>query len=178
MPIFGRRQPDEEPSGPPPEIADRIRRRWHLLNDLRPLGAPDQLYIPYGTDEHLKQAQGQIDARLNGMDEVRESVEMFAISLLKGAQRGLFTPADLISVMGADQRHLSHTALIASDAQRVSQLAGAASEFLHDFQEGPMWDFFQQRDDVACEILTWIMIAVHRLGSAGLCPVFPVQPPL
>lgn len=152
-------------------------RRWKLLNDLRPLGEKVQLGRPYGTDDHLREALRYVRADLNGIDEVRESASMFAISLNMGIQRQAFSLYDTISVMGADERQQAANTLTAAETAQVYERGRTAHEFLRDFEHGPTWESFQKDDDLACEILVWLIVAIHRLGSAGLIPEFPEQPP-
>jgi hypothetical protein len=171
MPLFGRRGPSPEEWGP-------IERRWKLLNDLRPLGEKSQLGKPYGTDDHLHEALRYVSVDLIGIDEVRESAEIFAVSLNLGIQRQAFGLYDMISVMGADERQQGADTLTAAETAQVYERGRAAHEFLRDFEHGPTWNLFQQRDDFARDVLVWLIVAIHRLGSAELIPVFPMQPPL
>jgi hypothetical protein len=170
MPLFGRR-------GPSPEVRARIERRWKLLNDLRPLGEKSQLSKPYGADDHLREAQRYVSADLNGIDEVRESTSMFAISLNMGIQRQAFSLYDVILIMGADERRQGANTLTAAETAQIYKRGCDAHEFLRDFEHGPTWESFQKDDDFARDVLVWLIVAIHRLGSAGLIPVFPEQPP-
>jgi hypothetical protein len=93
-------------------------------------------------------------------------------------EQGRFAPQQLSEIMGANIHHVAKQPLSATDSTSVTQLAGGVAAFLHDFEDGPMWDLFQQRDDVACEMLTWLIVATHRLGTVGLFPAWPVEPPV
>jgi hypothetical protein len=170
MPIFGRR-------GPSPEIRARVERRWKLLNDLRPLGEKSQLSKPYGTDNHLREARQYVFADLNGIDETRESASMFAISLNMAIQQQVFSLYDIILIMGADQRRQDVHTLTTAETAQIYERGRGAHEFLREFEHGPTWELFQKDDDFARDVLVWLIVAIHRLGSAGLIPVFPEQPP-
>jgi hypothetical protein len=170
MPLFGRR-------GPSPDDRARIARRWKLLNDLRPLGEKSQLNKPFGTDGNLREALRCLSADLNGIDEVRESACTFAVSLNMGMERQAFSLYDMILIMGADERQQGADTLTAAETAQVYERGRAAHEFLRSFERGPEWEQFQKDDDFARDVLVWLIVAIHRLGSAGLIPVFPEQPP-
>ena len=177
MPLFGRRRPSPDDDGPSPEVRARIERRWKLLNDLRPLGEKTQLGKPYGTDDHMREARRYVSANLNGIDEVRESADMFAVSVNMGVQRQAFSLYDMISVMGADERQQSADTLTAAETAQIYERGRNAHQFLEGFGYGLPWEPYQQDDDVASDTLVWLIVALHRLGSAGLGPVFPEEAP-
>jgi hypothetical protein len=83
----------------------------------------------------------------------------------------------MISVMGADERQQSTDTLTAAETSQVYKRGRDAHEFLRDFEHGPTWELFQKDDNFACETLVWLIVAIHRLGSAELIPIFPEQPP-
>jgi hypothetical protein len=177
MPLFGRRRSSPDDDGPSPEVRARIERRWKLLNDLRPLGEKTQLGKPYGTDNHMREAQRYVSADLNGIDEIRESAEMFAVSANMGVQRQAFSLYDMISVMGADERQQSADILTATETAQIYERGRNAHEFLRSFGYGQTWEPYQQDDNVARDTLVWLIVALHRLGSAELFPVFPEEAP-
>jgi hypothetical protein len=164
-----------------PEIAERIRRRWLFVNDVRHLGSAEMVGRPFGPGQQLETAIYAATQRFPSVDEVRESSGAFAHAMLIGMfEKERYTPDQLRSVMGADEAGFQRSKLSPAEFGEIADLAGAVFGFLQEFpdQEGPMFDLWNTRDDVSYELLAWQVVAEHRLAAAGLTAALPIEPPL
>jgi hypothetical protein len=108
---------------------------------------------PYGTKADLQHAETCIFSSSASIDEIRESAGAFATIILTGIRNGRFAPNVPFGLMGADADNPSVSDLSAEDQDQINRLGGGVARFLDDFEDGPMWDLFQTRDDVANEML-------------------------
>lgn len=72
---------------------------------------------------------------------------------------------DILSIMGATDTVVSQQ----PNARMCKEIGEAAIQLLQQHGgPGPLWDLWQQRDDVTAEMLCWHSVARLRMANAGL----------
>jgi hypothetical protein len=147
---------------------DLLQRIHDALETMGHLAGPEQVGSVFGAQSGLESAINSICSHLRNADEARAADQMLIVDLLTQVQAG--DPQQVtLEVMGASGPPVP--------GSQALELAGAAVELIRQMQEpGSLWRMWEERDDVALEILAWHCVARLRLATAGHAP--PVSRPL
>lgn len=141
---------------------DLLQRLHDSLESMAPLASPEKLGSRFALGSGLELAIDSLRLHLSNPDEARSADQMVMVDLLTQIDSDDPERATL-EVMGVG------SAPIPGD--EAGELAGAAVELVRQSREpGSLWRMWEERDDVALELLAWHCVARLRLATAGLAP--------
>jgi hypothetical protein len=156
-------------SSAPASDDDVLPRLRVFLQELEPFASRRTLGQPFGSGYGLEQAVGLMRQHFSDPVEWKACGGIVMVDLLVSG-RNENVAGDVLSIMGATDAVVSQD----PNARIVKEIGEAAVQLLQQHGgPGPLWDLWQQRDDVTGEMLCWHSVARLRMANAGLMDGLP-----
>lgn len=145
--------------GPPADGPPDFDPLHDLVEALRDFATPPRIGEPFAEGAGLEQAIQALRTRIPGPDACRDYGRAMCLELITGARHDGVAD-DVLRVMGAD----------AAGTTSAGGIGNAALALVSEMPEGPgsMYELWSRRDDVADEMLCWLIVARLRMATAGL----------
>jgi hypothetical protein len=161
--------PTAAPSSTPASNDDLHPRLLAFLQELEPFASQQTFGQPFGSGYGLEQAVGLMRQHFADPAEWKACGHMVMVDLLVSG-RNDDVVRDVLSIMGATDAVVSQQ----PNARMSKEIGEAAIQLLQQHGgPGPLWDLWQQRDDVTAEMLCWHSVARLRMANAGLMDGVP-----